>query len=611
MSDMLKSIISGYLSSKNETRALFINGRWGVGKTHFIKKFIEGLEKGEESCIYLSLNGLKNSNELVTSVIKKGLFGKRENLEKISTGGIKTLGKALPNSISKFIVGLELQDFFEIKPGTILFFDDLERKSDEFAIKDLLGTINSFFIESKASAKVIIIGDETQIDAKKESFPTIKEKYFTWTVDFPKETGGAIGQIIDSYKTDEEYKSFLKNNRLFIIDICDSMDINNLRTVQFAFQCLERIHPIAKEFEELIKGIIYYVLIISNEYKLGIGKENSREVIEKYLLHNSIISFQDKGPQLLKEGTIDAIDEKEIDKNRLKKYFNSSIFGKHQFESVKASSIIDLVLTGYFSDEKMREEFQTLWGNLQRKKKSEDYQLIEAIRDGVLRSTQELFDQNYIKLKKRIEAGQLTIDTFTFAFEILLTLSKGGWTLDNRDELIKFFKLHVEKIRNKSPELQITSNKRNIDWIFRTVKKEDDELGKKLKAFYLEEVKRQHKQTAEKAFTENGLFFEDSSKFRDSIYHLDHEKIIEYLFDPEEEFKTKLNEFRLALVKGYNLQRGDLERYYPGYLDSLKSLKEKFLINEQKFASDRIGKKLFDYFIEDLDAVIEENEGKY
>lgn len=146
--------------------ALMLNGSWGSGKTYFIQKNImqSYIREGKPvQGIYVSLNGLKDRNEIIASLmssIASKKFGKNILfLSNLTTFGIEALverfvGGTTAKKLDKFT---NLSSF---KEGDYFFvFDDLERCL--MPLEESLGFISSFVEQYKA--KVIILANEKEI----------------------------------------------------------------------------------------------------------------------------------------------------------------------------------------------------------------------------------------------------------------------------------------------------------------------------------------------------------------------------------------------------------------------------------------------------------------
>ena len=177
--------LDNYIYDAKVKYATLLNGPWGCGKTFFIKKYIDLLEKKLKEFpksskykkpVYISLYGITSiselKNKLSVSLIKNNTI--KELLPLLDVGmeiGSDFISKNtfVKNSNSKLTK--IVNSLYKIK-NIIIFFDDLERCSID--INSILGFINELVEHN--DVKVIIIADETKI-GKNNSENNIELKY--------------------------------------------------------------------------------------------------------------------------------------------------------------------------------------------------------------------------------------------------------------------------------------------------------------------------------------------------------------------------------------------------------------------------------------------------
>lgn len=219
LKDYLIDKNDAYLLNKdNDGKVIMISGKWGSGKTHFWDNEIKGkLDKS----IYISLYGKKSildiENEVLTKSILKELPDDKNTLENLSLFGSITkniVNIFVPNSGEKLedIKNKLISSFGKnsLKEGTIICFDDFERKSKNVDLNDLFGFITQLAINF--NCKVVIILNSDVFEGKeKEIFTTVKEKSISKYFMF-NPTCEELFEIIfdEKYKNLEEYKQILK-----------------------------------------------------------------------------------------------------------------------------------------------------------------------------------------------------------------------------------------------------------------------------------------------------------------------------------------------------------------------------------------------------------------
>ena len=308
--EIIKNIIIEYINDESNEQAILIDGKWGSGKTFFVKnkiiRAIKNLDNKKSNVIYISLYGIKNSKEITDKIhaeilnekIKLGdkslkIFGL---VGKVTNSTLKSKGIDLDN-VSEI---LEISNFFNIKEYVIIF-DDLERC--EMGINEVLGYINDL-VEHK-EVKTIIVANEEQIgklslnknleqkygvvlsqrlDLRKkekdnlinaqeilnssdkttisidelkkhtqELFKTdliyneIKEKLIGFTIEYTPNMNEILDDIINNYVKDYNTKEIINRNKSDMIKYIENGKYYNIRTIIFALTSFEKINKVIEE----------------------------------------------------------------------------------------------------------------------------------------------------------------------------------------------------------------------------------------------------------------------------------------------------------------------------------------------------------------------------
>lgn len=283
MNNNILQSLNQYLTNPDPQYALMIKGKWGCGKTFFIKKWMKKLEEShkddkEPKPIYVSLYGLKTTQEITTSinrVLYPRLYGKAakvgKSLLKIVTGIVLQQNIDLNGDTqSDFTLNLPLDSLsiFStednlVKGEKFLVFDDVERCL--VSMKELLGYIN-YFVEH-CHCHVLLIGDETKITGEsKKCLDDFKEK----TIGKEMELSPDIDSAIDSFIG--ELGPFVKQHVLeikktFQLSECDNLRI--LRQCLWDFNYMET--KLTKEdqsrYEDVMKSMLCCFVATYCEYK--------------------------------------------------------------------------------------------------------------------------------------------------------------------------------------------------------------------------------------------------------------------------------------------------------------------------------------------------------
>ena len=384
--------------------ALMLNGNWGSGKTYFIQKNIiqTYIREGKSAQgIYVSLNGLKDRNEITSSLmsavaskkygkvilsithLSKGLF--QDYLE-------QRIGRKSAENIDKII---NLSSF---KEGEFFFvFDDLERCL--MPLEESLGFISSFVEQYKA--KVIILANEVEIkngfaqrmdyyqfamnkdlkidlSNKKQSsqpkgssrngeidsidlsdlipraqkisemlgtYNQIKEKAVGKTIDFCPSIQDSIENIL-SPSFDNYYPGFPNEAAILIANTMEKCKHRNLRTVYFSMEIFNEFAAYIPEkqfdaqlYQELLKTMFNMIFLTAANLKSGGNEPQWREY--------EIYRFDDFGG-ILSHGEIslkvvhDRIYKNTLNPEEVKKAIRiySDLINKYVMEREKYFSIL-------------------------------------------------------------------------------------------------------------------------------------------------------------------------------------------------------------------------------------------------------------------------------
>lgn len=292
-----------YVSTENVNFAVLLKGKWGAGKTYFIKNQIakwstyedDGEDRISFKPIYISLNGINAKKEIIEKLKEKlnpFLYSKGMKVTKaIFKGFVKSTLKIDIDydkdgnddgsaNLSFDPISIFKEENDSIKGNKILIFDDIERC--KIPLDELYGFINDFVEHS--SCKVILLSDEKKIIEGEEKAPTkylyssFKEKIVGQTFEISPSTEEAVDYFIE--KLSDDIVPYLQSHRDLIIKIFNTSEKKNLRVLQralFDFNRLIKLLPKALEEEQekyllLIKSLLSYFLIYYLEFNTGNDK---------------------------------------------------------------------------------------------------------------------------------------------------------------------------------------------------------------------------------------------------------------------------------------------------------------------------------------------------
>lgn len=294
-----KEYLNYFVTSQNPNFAVMLKGKWGAGKTYFIRGIMEEWENAQVIAdneinlrpIYISLNGISKKGEIIDSLkakISPFLYSKGVKFARdIVKGFFKSTLKidfdydSDEKSDGNININFDPISIFKssndkIKGNRILIFDDIERC--KIPIDELYGFINDFVEHSEC--KVILISDEEKLDEEntkdsKFKYPVFKEKIVGQTFEIKPDTEQAVDFFFDSLKCD--MKPYLLELKDVIINIFDVSKKENLRVLQRAIYEFERLFSFTEtelkkdeeKYKILIKNFLSYFLIYFLEFKTG------------------------------------------------------------------------------------------------------------------------------------------------------------------------------------------------------------------------------------------------------------------------------------------------------------------------------------------------------
>lgn len=248
-SGLYKYLSEEYIKTVKPQYAVFINGKWGCGKTYFVKKWIDDIakKKGKDKSnnhsinpIYVSLYGLKKTKDITVSInraLYPILYGK---LAKVGKTALKLASSIVfkqdidfngdGKSDTTINIDLDSLSLFKsndksIKSSKFIVFDDIERCLID--MKELLGYINYF--TEHCDCHVLIVGDESQI--RKEDIYTF-DKFKEKTIGREFLLNTEIDAAIKNFVKDIPNNTFIFNHIESITSVFKATRCNNLRILR-------------------------------------------------------------------------------------------------------------------------------------------------------------------------------------------------------------------------------------------------------------------------------------------------------------------------------------------------------------------------------------------
>lgn len=308
--------------------AILLKGKWGSGKTWFIKNHLTKLIENNYKFLYISLYGMVSFSEIEDAFFQQlhpVLSSKGMAIAgKIFKGFLKGTLKIDLNNDSKddgtWTIGIpeiNIPDYLKNADKSILIFDDLERCKID--ISNLLGYIN-YFVEHQ-DLKVIIIANEDEIleqdNSLTKDYQKIKEKLIGKTFGISPDLESALEKFIIEVNN-SHVSRFLYDNIKLIEDLYQKAEYENLRNLKQIVLDFERIFKIlpekAKNKPEFIQDILKLLMVFSIEIKRG--KMLPKDIIKLGDEYSSLLKKQlklrQKSNSLTEENSIEKTNLEEI-----------------------------------------------------------------------------------------------------------------------------------------------------------------------------------------------------------------------------------------------------------------------------------------------------------
>lgn len=257
--------------------AVMLTGPWGAGKSYSIKRYLEKLRNSEKTVAYVSLYGVKSTDDIALSMLSS-LIPMRDNpVSRLGGQVARVLWKHLPDAATGLAAGL-VPKFCDL-----LVLDDLERAA--ISPIEVFGFINDF-IEHE-SRRVLIVANEAEIDDE-PNYRRLREKVIGATFEFKQEIGTALPHFIASIG-DEGAQEFLDASQESILQIHHQSGSSNLRILKQSLQSWARIHkvvdPALRENKRGLTEAFKLFLALSIEIRSGrLGRDDLMDRVNKYVV---------------------------------------------------------------------------------------------------------------------------------------------------------------------------------------------------------------------------------------------------------------------------------------------------------------------------------------
>ena len=316
--DSLSNALSAYLNRYKTPYAVMINGRWGIGKTHYI---LNSLMPRHPECSfrYLSLYGLKSSHEI------------REQIDQ----------KLPPSPGSR-------------REKQVICLDDLERWHGD--LDHCLSYVNQL-VEHR-NCKCILVGNLDELTvANKTQFSRAREK----TVRNVYQYNPSMEQILDIAMDLVEFRSsasrrfirsLIKANTEVLHQLLRSISMQNIRVLTEAIQLFDIIYRHHASELKASKGLAFTYLMALISVTILVKRSSFEPVGAKKLLEGDHES--NKGFKFLSEiGYFDK--EMTIGLDEESRILLDAIF--YRLDKISLNGICSIVRNGFYLKNDFKDEF--------------------------------------------------------------------------------------------------------------------------------------------------------------------------------------------------------------------------------------------------------------
>ena len=360
MNEGISSFLTYYISLDDPQYAIMLNGKWGCGKTYYIKHWIDVYKeenKGNEEAmtpIYVSLFGLNEISQITDAIDREIHPFLHSKFMGVAKGLAKFASKAVLRTDIDFngddkkdatidwqidTLSIFNSDDKELRPLHLLIFDDMERCDIE--MRQLLGYFN-FFVE-QCHCKVIIIGDESKIGQENEIAKKIFEDFKEKTIGRSFTINNDISSAIEVFVSESpgNYLMRTSNWKDAIYKAFKTTGFNNLRVLRQALTDFKiNLNNIDKQLVEkdsdFFKILMVQFIIVYAEFKCGD--------------HNTLEQWNSQSTQILLNFSGDNLNNSEKGKKvaALKDKYQalSNEFNENLLHPTFVSLIIDSLKTG-------------------------------------------------------------------------------------------------------------------------------------------------------------------------------------------------------------------------------------------------------------------------
>jgi hypothetical protein len=290
-------IIAKFLEDEDR-KVLAVKGKWGVGKTHLVQNVL----RSQTSFYYSSVFGISSLEQLKAQILANN------NLQSSQEKGTQSIAKALRSSVNRGVEWItrksphlsklpKSEALFSMSGGMIslagnlvldfsirsiknavICIDDLERKSSNLQLDELLGFIN--YLAQESQSKIILIYDEkrfSQDDNSSKHLEDYREKVIDTEILLEPTIEENMNLVFESDPDVEIIRTTLRKT--------DTKNIRILRKIQWI---IKQVRPYMEGWSDSLRN-----QLIVNSIVLALAKFDSefptdlKVIFKSYMLSSS------------------------------------------------------------------------------------------------------------------------------------------------------------------------------------------------------------------------------------------------------------------------------------------------------------------------------------
>lgn len=265
--------LDAYLQLEKPQFAVLLQGKWGSGKTWFIRNYIDKRKNENQPFCYVSLFGIEQLIEIDSQIIAccNPILSKAEGVSRFAGRIIERLNPAIKgDDIEKF--AKFLKKWCKIHGNLVLVLDDLERASIQIEL--VLGYVSNMLDE--VGIKVILLCDPEQFSENKETFLRFKEKVVGNSIAIAPDIETVFDFQVAAQKG--SIKRIFEANRTRLLKDFYVSETNNLRHIkriiyQFSM-CYNQMPPEMQTNEAYLSEFLHILFIFSMQIYKGLPRED-------------------------------------------------------------------------------------------------------------------------------------------------------------------------------------------------------------------------------------------------------------------------------------------------------------------------------------------------